>query len=359
MYLFNLPTTGAFTFGSVVSSADPLRSSYISQASAQRGRLREILKRSKRTDEKDLIGVINIVEEYLPYLFNIEAAVDQGSMTMQKGMITSWRCTLLHSPLKKEPRVEQASLQFEILFVLLTYCYALSLYASSIVDDAARLAQAADLLVRSSGIFLYLHDEILQTMPKTTDPLPETSPEVLLSLHKILLADAQMLAVDRNANASPSLLVRICVGASEHYASAKGILAGASKTLDTDVRKYVDGQQGLALGRALQYMGIEAEKKGQVGEALGCVRAAKEKFDKLSKAPDVEELDRTWTKTNDKLSFQKVWTNAEVLKKLPSGRDMLAVKIYTRPQPVSYDKETKVDDNTTAAGRYAGSGAYY
>ena len=55
-----LPTTGAFSFTSFISSPPARLHGSLAEAAAQRGRLRDILKRLKRADDKDTLAVIKV-----------------------------------------------------------------------------------------------------------------------------------------------------------------------------------------------------------------------------------------------------------------------------------------------------------
>jgi hypothetical protein len=57
---YTLPTTGAVSFTSVISPPARLRAS-LEETGAQRGRLRDILKRLKRADDKDILAVIKVL----------------------------------------------------------------------------------------------------------------------------------------------------------------------------------------------------------------------------------------------------------------------------------------------------------
>src|SRR2546423_14533222 len=91
-----LPTTGAFSFTSFISSPPTRLHGSSAEAAAQRGRLRDILKRLKRADEKDTLAVIKvqtlarsvftlqIIEDYLPYLFSVDQCLDHGIFMLDK-----------------------------------------------------------------------------------------------------------------------------------------------------------------------------------------------------------------------------------------------------------------------------------
>lgn len=59
-FSYVLPTTGAFSFTSVITSAPSRLRGPLAEAGAQRGRLRDILKRLKRADDKDTLAVIKV-----------------------------------------------------------------------------------------------------------------------------------------------------------------------------------------------------------------------------------------------------------------------------------------------------------
>ena len=55
-----LPTTGAISFTSFISSPPTRLHGALAEAGAQRGRLRDILKRLKRADDKEILAVIKV-----------------------------------------------------------------------------------------------------------------------------------------------------------------------------------------------------------------------------------------------------------------------------------------------------------
>lgn len=56
-----LPTTGAFSFTSFISSPPARLNGPLAEAGALRGRLRDVLKRLKRADDKDTLAVIKVL----------------------------------------------------------------------------------------------------------------------------------------------------------------------------------------------------------------------------------------------------------------------------------------------------------
>jgi hypothetical protein len=81
---YTLPTTGAISFSAFIS-APPIRlNAPLAEAAAQRGRLRDILKRLKRADDKDILAVIKIIEDYLPYLLSVDRCLDHGIFVLDR-----------------------------------------------------------------------------------------------------------------------------------------------------------------------------------------------------------------------------------------------------------------------------------
>jgi hypothetical protein len=57
---YTLPTTGALSFTVYITSPPAHLQSDLATAGAERGRLRDILKRLKRADDKDTLAVIKV-----------------------------------------------------------------------------------------------------------------------------------------------------------------------------------------------------------------------------------------------------------------------------------------------------------
>ena len=75
---------------------------------------------------------------YIEFFFNLE---------------TSWRCTLSDSVLKKKPRVSCKGIYYELTFNLLTYGYACSDWATSIIE---RQLQNDEIDLRLRQVFIFV-----------------------------------------------------------------------------------------------------------------------------------------------------------------------------------------------------------
>lgn len=206
------------------------------------------------------------------------------------------------------------------------------------------------------------------------------------------LADAQLVAIRRasvKSNVSPSLMARISSAAVDHLSAAQGILASCphKRDLSDDLTDYVKQDRELAQASVYRWMGSDAEKGGKTGEALGAIQFSLSLLRKLrtsklaaiagrakAEYAVVEELERNWRKYNDSVAFEPVLESASVQDRVPSGREVLAVKAFVVPKLKFGELVDDGDFNERIAGlriedqglgedeetrSYAGKGSYY
>lgn len=361
-YEYTLPTTGAFYFPSALDQTE----SILSTASNHRAQLRDILKKLKRSNDKDTLSVIRIIEDYLPLLFEIfetrtkrdeasdlDTPENGGASTLTQpslsSLTTSWRATFLDNkiPGKAFPRLDMTGITYEVGFVLLTYAYALSNYASISTLPATK---ASELLCKAAGIFEYHHSKLMGGESSNNKTCPEVFPQFSACLMNFTLGNAQMVSLRQlEEKASHSILCRVAVGASDHYSAAIGVLSSHPmlKHIPTDFRDHLSKAQQYALSRAYLYLGMDQEKSAQVGFAIGCAQQA----ESLYKDATTSDLLRSWTKQNAHVTFQPVMSKAEVQTKLPSGREFVKITAFVSPAAAKA--------NDTKTERYAGAGNYY
>ncbi|EXX59168.1 hypothetical protein RirG_191380 [Rhizophagus irregularis DAOM 197198w] len=251
-FIYPLPTTGSISWSDFLLDEDNLYLSEISEATAQRGRVREVLKEAKRTEgPKDYTKIINTIGDYLPYLFGIIDCLEGGQLKLKKEIETSWRCTLSDTVLKKKSRVLCKGIYYELIFILLTYGYACSDWATGIIERQLqndeidlRLRQAADLLRKAGGIFAYIGEQICPKWNNDSISKPvDVLMEIPTSISKIALADSTSIAIRKALmqQTTSSLLAKLAFGVSGHYEMANGLiksLKDPSKVCG-DFRKYV------------------------------------------------------------------------------------------------------------------------
>lgn len=188
------------------------------------------------------------------------------------------------------------------------------------------------------------------------------------------------------------LYSRLCIAASEHAARAQGVISGLVRAgmVNEEYSNYLDELKRVAKARGCRFLGVDAEaqgKPGGLGEGIGWIKLAKEilagsvpssssddkdskekktlasRMEKLrlskssspsppsssssaqnpagglpprldpctvnSELPTIEALEAKWSKTNDKLAFEKVAPTNSLVGKIPGGREFLTVKPYS------------------------------
>ncbi|KAF8971099.1 BRO1-like domain-containing protein [Flammula alnicola] len=350
MYLYELPTTGAVSFADfcVDHSIDRAYTHHIPEATQARANLRGVLKESKRADhvEKDFLTLVKIIEEYLPHLRGLMVCVAHDEIGLKNEPTFSWRTTLTANLFHSSPRLEVPGLHADYSFSLLTYAFALSNLAQSIVtsvgiyehdraiSDADRKAKdeklnvAVDFLCRASGIFTFISDTVLpewetnRTSPPGFQRPPDLSRETNCALAKMSLADAQTLAIRRLLSKSaydsnitpgpplpkshppPALLAKLHIECASLYSSAR-LLAktpGASKNsssgdsskeVSSDLRRYLGNQATLHSALSHKWLGVEAGEKGgpdKGGEAVAFLQWSKKELEEVKDAGKLSSI---------------------------------------------------------------------
>ncbi|KZO98781.1 hypothetical protein CALVIDRAFT_478004 [Calocera viscosa TUFC12733] len=327
VFYYELPTTGAITFGDLLEDCTGSHTEHISSASSSRAQVRGVLKETKRMGaQKDYLRVIKVMEDYLPQLGGIMDCVFAEELVPRSDPKFSWRSTLSSHLLKNSPRVEGTGFYYELCFTLLTYAYglgdlahasvtSLGLYEQEgYVSEAERkekdeqLNFAARTLCRAAGVFKYIPDTILPEWAKVNaasskgkDRPPDLSPEVLTALPKIAMADANALAIRKlmsravaesitvpgaalpKSHPAPSLLGKLWIHVHGEYATARSLLTkstslSARDEVAADLRKYLERAAAHALAMAFKWFGVDAGEHERNGAAIAFLTAAKEEL---------------------------------------------------------------------------------
>ncbi|CAG8542782.1 1181_t:CDS:2 [Paraglomus occultum] len=377
---YPLPTTGSISFADFLQDADNKYYTEISEATAQRGRLRLDLKEAKRAEgAKDYNKIIQAIDDYLPYLLAIVDCLESGEVKLRKEIETSWRCSLSDSILREKPRVACKGIYYELIFVLLTYGYACSNWASSIIsrqseqEDADFAAkQAANLLCRAAGVFAYISKQVC---PKWENPPSSRPPDVYsdisASLSKVVLADASSIAIRKHATqrSSSSLSGKLAIGIAGEYETANGLIKSLKdpSKVCTEFKKYV--VNGALFHQALgkKFLAKDASEHQANGQAVGFITEAKDIFRQLSKSKssaiseqaaqeyaETSELCHTYTKNNNTYSFDRIPSKADLQTLTPGGRMALDLTKYTPPKPAFGPKKDEAREGDDLLG-----GKYY
>ncbi|KAL1932439.1 hypothetical protein VTP01DRAFT_8117 [Rhizomucor pusillus] len=396
-YTFSLPTTGPVSFVDYIQDVGKY-SSEISDATAQRGRVRTVLKEHKKQgqESRDYRYIMNAIEDYLPYLVSIINCLEEGELSFKndKDIETSWRSTLsdhiIHTG-SNAPRIVCSSIYYELLFVLMTFAYGCCMQSQDILkmiqsDDSkvsVNYNKAADLLNTAAGVFDYVAYNVIPKWKSPPDHRPvETMKELPAALSKMALADAQAIAINKallSGQVSKSLAAKLFIGVADQYEVAHGLISSITGTQEVaaDLKKYLyDGSHFYkAMGK--KYLALDANDNQKLGEAVGFLQDCKadlrsiqqSSFSKphlrksnvaqraLKEEESVTELLQKFTKMNNTVTYQSVPSRQDLHRLIPNGRGVLELKRYQLPQPKF--GPSKIDDSHAKQGRYARSGAYY
>ncbi|CAG8673055.1 14709_t:CDS:2 [Gigaspora margarita] len=376
-FIYPLPTTGTISFSDYLLDEDHLYLNEISEATAQRGRVRAVLKEANKTEgPKDYTKVMKTVDDYLPYLFGIVDCLEGGQLKLKKELETSWRCTLSDSVLKKK-RVVCRGIYYELIFTLMTYGYACSNWASSVIEKQLqkneiddKLKQAADILRRASGVFLYISEKVCPRWikPPSSRP-PDVLPEISASASKIALADASSIAI-RMRQTTSSLLAKLAIGVAGDYEMANGLIKSLKDSTKVcgDFRKYVS--YGVLFHQSLgkKFLAKDAYDNQQNGKAVGFITESREVLHLLTKCKspmiaahaaqeylEVNELYNSYVGINDTVTFQVVPSKADLQALIPGGRTFWELAKYTPPSPAfgpGVNRTSKSESGYILEGQY-------
>ncbi|KAF7730444.1 hypothetical protein EC973_002251 [Apophysomyces ossiformis] len=317
-YPYSLPTTGTISFVDFLDNTGRY-SAEISDATAQRGRIRTVLKGLKKEaqESRDYRLITNTIEDYLPYLISIVNCLEHGELKLQKqkNIETSWRSTLsdhlIHTG-SNAPRIMCSDIHYELIFVLMTYAYACSLQSNDILksvqhDSASasmqykkaciisekrtkeiacmimmmRTLKAADALNTAAGVFQYVANEVIPKwrQPSSNRPV-ETIKELSTALSKMALADAQSIAISNallDSKFSNSLIAKLYIGVAGQYEMSYGLISSISngQEVSSDLKKYLSDGSQFYMAMAKKHLALDAYDNNKIGEALGFLRDCK------------------------------------------------------------------------------------
>ncbi|KAI9731981.1 MAG: hypothetical protein M1834_004432 [Cirrosporium novae-zelandiae] len=422
-FIITLPTTSHVNLTASHSSAT--HPSLPLAATHHRSALRLALKQHKRlpptSRPSHLPTVLSAIEGYLPYLLALEEGLSGRPVAGEEILITlhnepriQWRDPLApqYNPNPTTPRrIKGLGLDLDLIFTLTTLALsytALSaaIFISSSSSDSIFQTSTKHLLTAAS-----IHTHISTLL--TTSPFPKyiQTPSVIPTIHAALsslaLAVSTLFAVAQSdpypasiiADLSPDdtsylssppeipkvralLFVRLCIAASEHAAKAVSLLADI-KGVDEGIRKYATQVRSLSRARAARMLGVDAERGGKMGEAIGWLDVAlnelgatsfshekssgpggngkgfsrlKEKMGRSSSSSKVPQstsstpsstpdptskatellvlrtLHSRWVKINDSVNTSPITPISNLLPLIPSGREIHTLKKWQVPE---------------------------
>lgn len=285
-YPFVLPTTSAFSYSSSLTCES--HPSLPLSASTQRGVVRDVLKKHKRSSPQsqssNLPTIVSAITGYLPYLLAVDSGLNHRTIgngleifsIIQRSNVPlniEWRPSLadVFIPGRKEnARVKVHSLEHEVAFVLATLGYTYTLLARTALQPLFSTTTTEDLYgigsqprqtsittatkhlldAASAYDFLARRAERPHGSQVSAPPCADVSAATARAQCELALAEATLLAVlkddpypavvaqDRNQNdkewmykapdipkVRAHLFARLCVAAAEHAAKAHSLCA--------------------------------------------------------------------------------------------------------------------------------------
>lgn len=359
-FTFLLPTTSNTSFSQFFhSSTHP---SLPLAATTHRAVLRNELKKHKclpvPSQSSNLVNVLSALEDYIPYLFALDAGLggkqvngEEIDITLLKEISLEWRTSLLATlPGRKAPRLKGKGLDYEICFVLSTLAYVFTLLAQSqlramyasvtptVEQRTGIIAKATKYLLQANSIHVYLVTRAEETAVSSS--VIETTTAAQGALAQLVFAEATLLAVlkddpypaivaqDRNKNddewkfkapdipkVRAHLFARLCLAAAEHAANAEAMLnaSASSRTIrvDDSLMKYINNFRRTSKAKAYRLFGIDAELGGETGQGIAWLMGGKKElgFPEMhiggSKMKALAKLKKEWTERREDRKFEK------------------------------------------------------
>lgn len=366
LYPFPLPTTGSISFSECISTIEYRQ--LLLTADEKRARVRDSLKRAKRTDNPDLFGVVNALEEYIPYLFTTIECLDMGELQLSSTLPSfSWRLPMKsatqsrHLHVVEPPREEVASLDFEKGMILFTYALALASFAENVQKQTSENAEKWKLitnrLMKSESVLRYIAEQGIGLTPGCSGILdlhPSTISALITlisgSLHLTIIYKAQA-----QASQSSSLLSRVALYAAEKFGTSTQLFSGSINSGSGSKKKilgnflpnnaltaWLKEARSFSIAFAELYMAISSQDKAQVGLAVAFTQHAKETLSSVESTrylqpmvdtlkSEIEEKLVLFKAENDRIAFQKVPGKDEVEQNWPSGREVVSVQPAWQP----------------------------
>lgn len=363
-FAFSLPTTSVLSYAASFSS--DTHPSLLSTATIHRALLRNTLKKHKRLPyqarDSDLSNVLAAINDYLPYLFGLDAGLSGNSVNgeeidivLVKEVEPEWRASLAAAiPGRDSPRVKGKGLDYELCYVLTTLAYVYvslarvhlrTLYASQTPTADQRtnaITAATKHLLHANSVHNHLCTRFSDA--SFTSAAVDVSASTQSALASLAMAEATLLAVlkddsypsavaqERNKDdkdwmikapdipkVRAKLFTRLCLAASEHGGRAQAMLdspsTARSKGVDEALMRYLGDIKRTSRAKACRFFAIDAEKDGKTGEAIAWLLAGKKELgfastnDEGSKFKGLAKLKKDWTEKREDKKIEKggIW----------------------------------------------------
>ena len=353
-YTFQLPTTSALTYTSFLTSTT--HPSLPFTASTYRDVIRSVLKKHKRLSSQSktshLHTVYSALDDYLPYLFALDAGLsgrlihdEEIEITLVKEIEVEWRTSLTGTlPGRDAPRVKGKGLDYEILFVLMTLAHVSTLLAQAqlrMLHDSSSptTERRANIISTATKYFLkanslYAHLALRFDDPTVFPSMVESDPSVHGALAALALAEATLLAIlkddpypavvaqGRSKNddewkfkapeipkVRAHLGARLCLAAADHAGKAEAMLGALNNSrpfkVDGKLIHYIAELRRTSRAKACRLFGINAELGGETGLGIAWLLAGRKELGfagsngEGSKLKGLAKLKKDWTERRE------------------------------------------------------------
>lgn len=371
-YPFPLPTTGSIIFSEHINTIEYQQ--LVLNTDEKRARLRDSLKRAKRTENPDILGVINAIEEYIPYLFTIIDGIETQAFEIINNQtpVFSWRLpmkaatTSKHIRVVEPPRVEVASFEYERGMTILTYALAIIAFGEKTLrqsESSEKWKLISNKLMQAESVLRYLAEQNVGLANDLAN-IPDLHPSTISGLITMVSGSLHLNIIYKSqaqGSASSSLLSRVSLYAAEKFGTANQLFSGINHPSSSTINKklltsllpnnslsqWLKAARNFSIAYAEKYMADTSQQKGEVGLAIAYLQNAK---DALSAVEDtskvylqpmagklksyIEESQIKFKAENDRIAFQKIPDSSEVEHNWPSGREVVPTQSTWVP-PVS------------------------
>ncbi|KAJ9121671.1 hypothetical protein QFC22_002291 [Naganishia vaughanmartiniae] len=362
-YLFPAPATVLLSFLDLCVDPSSTNTVILADATQARSKLRNSLK-DIEAKNADWLVVLDSVQGYLPYLLGVINSLEADDLLQRTEPAFPWKSLITSSSMGSPSIQNLPAFGSELVMTLTCYAAALSNLANDTLRDPYsatqgsssnrqrmtstaedkrkidKLAQAADMLCRASGLFDYIAQTLLpeweariadstdvksgaMRLGKGKAKMPgEFSRDVQRALATMALADANSLGIQKllspfsstiafqstslplpRGHPSPGLLAKLYIEVATLYSSARNLLKtmktskGSSLeglNIDDDIEPgllaYLRKEWGLADVRSRKWLAVEAGEHSsgeKVGQAIAMLKDAQNRLDDLRKHGDI------------------------------------------------------------------------
>jgi len=347
-YIFRIetPRTTKLHYENVYNNMEPVSAEELKKISNERDNLIIALEHSSAE------SVIKAIERYIPALFGLITATESLPADTTKSLKVSWT-----TPIGSKYNTSYytyGSLRYEWTMLLLTlgitYRNAAQElhYSTSESNFEENSKVIADFLKKSASLFDMVKEQWASLYPKPDGSFPELLEQTYVALSTLSLAEAQQFAIKKAAKITSSgTMAKLCADVAMKFEQVELIFRPMFWQIALPAfAAYLTISASLFRALVFKHLGMESDKAGQYGLAVGYMSAAIASFPeeklKIKNIPSLErfvsearrerdeivQLHKRYSADNDTIYFEKVPEVNSLA--LPEGKSLM------KPVPVSF-----------------------